>query len=208
MAAHLIPVFTGQLSEESTQLCNARDLHAALHVGRDFSNWVKDRIEEYGFIEREDYWEFSPNLAKNKRGRGRPTIDYHLTLDMAKELAMIENNEIGRQVRRYFIQAEKTLREKLLADLREKAEHVLPLPGVKPQRGVKTLRDGLAVKDSFKLQDRSRELLRRIMREPSKVERQNLYYHLRQINVVLGTPTVELSAIEAELTNGLPALEG
>lgn len=201
MAAHLIPVFTGEITEGQTQTCNARDLHAALQSRQEFANWIKNRIEQYGFVEGED---FLINLSKTpKRSKGgRPTIDYHLTLDMAKELSMIENNETGRQVRRYFIKAEIELRERIFSELRQKAEHVLPLPGVKP------LRDGLAVKDSFKLQDRSWDLLRRLMREPSKVERQNLYYHLRQINLALGTPTVELSAIEAELAVSLPALEG
>ncbi|MDR2052471.1 MAG: antA/AntB antirepressor family protein [Treponema sp.] len=47
-------------------MVNARDLHERLEVGRDFSNWIKDRIEKYGFLEGED---FSPNLAKNTGGR-------------------------------------------------------------------------------------------------------------------------------------------
>lgn len=100
------------------QLINARDLHEYLQVGRDFSNWIKDRIEKYGFIEGEDFFKhneqtqkyFSPNLAKN-RGRGRPEIDYFLTLDMAKELAIVENNEAGREIRRYLIKVEKKFRE-------------------------------------------------------------------------------------------------
>ena len=100
----LVPVFAGTLAGQPTQLCNARDLHATLEVGRDFSNWIKERIEQYGFVEGED---FSPNLAKS---RGRPRTDYHLTLDMAKELAMVENNDKGRMVRRYFIRIEKEAR--------------------------------------------------------------------------------------------------
>lgn len=115
----LVPVFTGSLQDQTLQLCNARDLHAFLDVRRDFSNWIKGRIAEYGFIEGED---FSPNLGKStgvggddlcspdlasKQRGGHNRIDYHLTLDMAKELAMIENNDQGRQARRYFIQCER-----------------------------------------------------------------------------------------------------
>lgn len=97
----LIALLTGP---DGLYQCDARELHSRLQVGRDFSNWIKDRIEQYGFIEGEDY---SPNLANRSDWKaGKRRIDYHLTLDMAKELAMIENNEIGRQVRRYFIRAE------------------------------------------------------------------------------------------------------
>ena len=106
-SAAIVPVFAGTLAGQSTQLCNARDLHATLEVGKDFSTWIKDRIEQYGFSAGED---FSPILWKTSRRGGRPATDYHLTLDMAKELAMVENNERGRLVRRYFIQIEKEAR--------------------------------------------------------------------------------------------------
>lgn len=105
--AALVPVFTGTLAGNPTPLCNARDLHSVLESGSDFSNWIKDRIEKYGFNEGEDFSRIS--LKTSRRG-GRPAIDYHLTLDMAKELAMVENNDQGRAVRRYFIQIEKQSR--------------------------------------------------------------------------------------------------
>jgi len=86
-------------------VCNARELHAFLVVGRDFSNWIKDRISTYGFEEDKDY---STNLANRSDGRpGKPRADYHLTLDTAKELAMVENNEQGKAARRYFIECER-----------------------------------------------------------------------------------------------------
>lgn len=106
----LIPVFTGTLQNKSVQLCNARDLHAFLQVGKDFSTWIKDRIATYGFISDEDYATAeilsSPKLGSSKARRQRMT-DYHLTLDTAKELSMVENNEQGRMARRYFIAQEK-----------------------------------------------------------------------------------------------------
>ncbi|SEI82818.1 anti-repressor protein [Azotobacter beijerinckii] len=102
----LIPVFNGELDGCHQQLCDARDLHQFLQVGRDFSNWIKARIEQYGFIDGED---FSPILAKSTGGR--PSQEYHLSIDMAKELAMVENNDQGRQVRRYFIAMERKARE-------------------------------------------------------------------------------------------------
>ncbi len=111
MNSQLIPVFNGDISNESTLLCNARDLHKFLEVGRDFSSWIRERIAEYGFIANLDYMEFSPNSGKTG---GRRRKDYHLTLDTAKELAMVERNDKGRQVRRYFIDCEKRLRNNVV----------------------------------------------------------------------------------------------
>lgn len=84
------------------QAVNARDLHAFLEVGKDFSNWMKDRINQYEFTENQDFV-CSPVLASEGRG-GHNRIDYHLSLDMAKELSMVERNEKGKQARQYFIE--------------------------------------------------------------------------------------------------------
>jgi phage anti-repressor protein len=106
----LVPVYA---DEENDRFVNARELHAFLDVGKDFSNWVKERIEKYGFEEGTDYVQIIANSGENSElisGRGRPTKDYLLTLDAAKEIAMVENNEKGRMVRRYFIEVEKRAR--------------------------------------------------------------------------------------------------
>ena len=148
--------------------------------------------------------DFYSNLSKTpKRSKvGRPTIDYHLTIDMAKELAMIENNAIGRQVRRYFIRAEQELRERMLSDLRDQAAHVLPV------RGVKLMRDGLSMKDTLRLQEQSQKVMRLIMTAQTQAERRNLHLHFRQINLVLGVPTLDLDEIEAEIGGLLTHGEG
>ena len=122
----LVPVFTGSLQDQTLQLCNARDLHTFLGVRRDFSTWIKERIAEYGFTEGEDY---SPVLGNRSDGRsGKPRTDYHLTLDMAKELAMIENNEQGRRARRYFIQCERAALQAAPA-VAPQIDHDDPHPG-------------------------------------------------------------------------------
>ena len=116
---NFVTVFHGDINQTTEMLCNARDLHKFLNVGRDFNTWVKDRIKQYGFIKNQDFVlvrqnggakhkTTAPQNGGAKTGRGgHNKIDYHITLDMAKELAMIENNEQGRKVRRYFIQMEK-----------------------------------------------------------------------------------------------------
>ena len=106
----LIHIQQQSIDGEPVQTVNARDLHAFLGVGKDFSNWIKDRIEKFEFVENQDFVIDSPKLA-NQSGRGgdRRTIEYHLTLDMAKELAMIERTPKGKEARQYFIACERRL---------------------------------------------------------------------------------------------------
>ena len=78
----------------------ARDLHQFLEIGSEFSHWFK--MCEYGFSEGTD---FSPFLTESSGGR--PAQDAQLTIDMAKEICMLQRNERGKQARQYFIQLEK-----------------------------------------------------------------------------------------------------
>jgi phage anti-repressor protein len=109
MTTQLIPVFNGTISNERSLLVNARDLHRFLGVGKRFASWITDRISEYELAEGEDFVIASQIREAKTRG-GHNRKDYHLTLDTAKELAMVERNEKGRQIRRYFIECEKKLR--------------------------------------------------------------------------------------------------
>ncbi|OVE48556.1 antA/AntB antirepressor family protein [Chromobacterium violaceum] len=106
----LVSVFTGQINHEPALLCDARDLHEFLQVGRRFATWIAERIAEYGFLENQDFAAIS---RKREIGHGRGRTDYHLTLDTAKELAMVERTEQGRRVRRYFIECEKRLQQQM-----------------------------------------------------------------------------------------------
>ena len=109
----LIQISETEINGVLIKTVSARDLHSHLEVGKDFSTWIKNRIEKYDFIENQDFIIDSPNLGNQTEGRGgdRRSIEYHITLDMAKELSMVENNEQGRLARRYFIECEKKLRE-------------------------------------------------------------------------------------------------
>ena len=84
-------------------------------MGRDFSTWINERIEQYDFEEGRDFVSeqglSSPNLG-NAKSRAQRTTEYHLTLDMAKELSMVERTPRGREARRYFIECERMLRVK------------------------------------------------------------------------------------------------
>jgi anti-repressor protein len=94
--------------QDGKRAVSARELHEFLESKQQFADWIKNRIEQYGFIENEDFIVFH-KFMKNLKG-GRPQIEYALTLDCAKELAMVEGNDKGRQARRYFIERDKELR--------------------------------------------------------------------------------------------------
>lgn len=99
---------------------DARSLHAALGVGRDFSTWLKARIDKYGFEEGQDFQRipggFASPQVKKAPVNGFARIDYRLTLSMAKELCMVENGDAGRAVRRYFIECERRLAQPVRAN--------------------------------------------------------------------------------------------
>lgn len=103
----LISLNQSAINGELQQTVNARELHAFLGNGDMFANWIKNRIEKYGFVENQDFVSFLETTKKPSGGR--PSREYYLTLDMAKELAMVENNEKGKQARQYFIECEKKL---------------------------------------------------------------------------------------------------
>ncbi|MGV3688808.1 MULTISPECIES: antA/AntB antirepressor family protein [Citrobacter freundii complex] len=117
--AAIVPVNSGLIGGRQTNIVSARDLHKALGVGKDFSTWITDRITDYGFAIGSDYIvnkAISPKLGKTPTGAacspiavGRPGKDYLLSISTAKEIAMLERNEQGRAVRRYFIQCEEEL---------------------------------------------------------------------------------------------------
>ena len=96
-------------NDDGSQVVNARDLHKWLNIGKDFTTWIKSRIDKYNFIENEDFIVFT-KIGENPQG-GRPSSEYIISLDMAKELSMVENNERGREARKCFIEVEKLARK-------------------------------------------------------------------------------------------------
>ncbi|GGL15604.1 antA/AntB antirepressor family protein [Deinococcus radiotolerans] len=86
---------------------DARMLHLALGVGTRFSDWITRRLVEALATEGEDFYS---EVSKTPEG-GRPATQYHLTVDLAKEVAMLERTPRGKALRRYFIDAERALRE-------------------------------------------------------------------------------------------------
>ena len=105
----LVPVATGDIGANTVQTVNARDLHVWLGVGKDFSNWIKGRISQYGFTQDLDFAVLAKTGDQGIQGK----IEYHISLDMAKELSMVERNAKGKEARQYFIACEKASKNTL-----------------------------------------------------------------------------------------------
>lgn len=102
----LIGTFSHQsdatIEGESVQTVNARDLHRFLEVKTRFNDWIANRIADFNFVENQDFVTLTENLVNGGR-----LINYHITLDMAKELSMVERNEKARTFRRRAFRDDK-----------------------------------------------------------------------------------------------------
>ena len=94
-------------NEQGIETVNARELHAFLEVKSKFADWFKNRVSEFGFIENSDFVSVSKILESGGR-----SIEYHISIDMAKELSMLERNDKGKQARLYFIECERIAKSK------------------------------------------------------------------------------------------------
>jgi anti-repressor protein len=104
----IINITQNVVGNKTIKTVNARALHEFLGIGRGFSDWIKERIEKYEFIISIDYI-----LTEHKTGIRQNVTkkDYHISLSMAKELAMVENNAQGKEARKYFIACEARLND-------------------------------------------------------------------------------------------------
>ena len=93
-----------------------RDLHEVLGIKTEYKKWF-ERMTEYGFTENEDYLRVSQKCPTP--GGVQNIINHQLTIDMAKEICMIQRTDIGRKVRKYFINVENEYKEIKLTNLRE-----------------------------------------------------------------------------------------
>lgn len=98
----LIPVY--QNGEQKA--VNTRELHEFLGVSSRYNDWIARRIQTLELVENEDFQALTQNLVS-----GGKATDYIVPLDTAREIAMMENSDKGREVRRYFIAVEKAFRQ-------------------------------------------------------------------------------------------------
>ena len=105
----LIPINKADFNGAEINSVNARELHAVLESKYQFADWIKSRLEETDAVENIDYIIVSEKTETMTEHGKKASIknEYILSTDIAKEIAMLERNEVGKKVRRYFIEFEK-----------------------------------------------------------------------------------------------------
>lgn len=99
-------LFNLQTKEDGTIAVSGRELHKGLEIETPYKQWL-NRMVAYGFEENVDYVVTSEKVHTQKSVRAYEQENHIVTLDMAKEIAMIQRSEIGKQIRKYFIEVEK-----------------------------------------------------------------------------------------------------
>ena len=94
-----------EINENNEQVVSGRELHKFLEVKTRYNDWINKRVKEYGFIENIDFVAITQKKV-TAQGNTSEYTDHLLKINMAKELAMIENNEKGKALRKYFIECE------------------------------------------------------------------------------------------------------
>lgn len=106
--ANLINISNNKISDFEVKTVSARELHDFLEVKSRFNDWINNRIRDFGFVENQDFVTVTKNLVS-----GGIQKEIYLSIDMAKELSMVERNEKGRQARQYFIEMEKVAKRQI-----------------------------------------------------------------------------------------------
>lgn len=99
-------LFSFKRNNDGTVAVSGRELHRGLKIETPYKQWM-DRMIGYGFEENIDYITTSEKVHTQKSVRAYEQVDHIMTLDMAKEISMIQRSEIGRKIRGYFIKVER-----------------------------------------------------------------------------------------------------
>jgi len=102
----LITITKQNIGAEEINAVDARELWVFLEIKKQFTDWIRPKIKDYGFVINSDYYP-SKCVASN----GRTMETYIITVDMAKELSMLSQNQKGKEARKYFIQCGKELKQ-------------------------------------------------------------------------------------------------
>lgn len=105
---NLVPLQDTEFNGEVVKTVNARELWEYLEIKSRFNDWIKSKLEDklLGFVYGNDYITSTRNLVN-----GIQANEYHVTIEVAKELCMLERKEKGAEARKYFIECEKQLKQ-------------------------------------------------------------------------------------------------
>lgn len=122
MNKELIVVNKQVIGDQEVNAVDARALHTFLESKQKFGDWIKSRIDNYDFIENADYIVFRNSMNNCVNKGGRPSTEYYVTIDMAKELSMVEKTDRGKEARKYFIEMERKAKSLVIPDFSNPAE--------------------------------------------------------------------------------------
>ena len=125
-------------TEKGEKVVDARELWEGVGSKQDFSTWIKKRLDEVDAVENVDFITFHKKMEREIGATKR--IEYILKLDIAKEMAMLERNEIGKKYRRYLIEIEKKYKELNKQDLQDSYTITDPIERAKRWIEEETLR--------------------------------------------------------------------
>ncbi len=106
----IVKILPQKIGEQEQNVISARDLYKFLSVKKDFSDWIKDQIERTGLKQDVHYMvlhKVFPPKGENPTLGGRPSIEYLITVEIAKSIALISKTDKGDEVREYFLKVEK-----------------------------------------------------------------------------------------------------
>ncbi len=146
------------VNENDEQVLSARELHKHLEINSKYTTWI-NRMIDYGFTENVDYISHFPNLGSTLNG-GQNKIDHIIKLDMAKEIAMLQRSEKGKEMRKYLIQLEKDWNspDKVMARALVLAHKTIATQRVELEEKTKTLNILTHVKKLYTTTEIAKEL--------------------------------------------------
>lgn len=146
-------ITTTNIGAHPVQTVNAREVHANLEVGKDFSNWVKAQIKRARLVENKDF----VTVAQKGVGGKFDSIDYHLTIEAAKHIGMLSGTDRGFEVREYFLECERKSKAPSLPVALTPAEMLLAMAQqhVDAERRVAVVETRiLAIEDKFTVREK------------------------------------------------------
>lgn len=105
----VLPITERTINDEIIKTVDARTMHEFLQSKQRFTDWIKARIDQYGFVEDKDY--LLHKIMTRVESGAKYKTEYYISIAMAKELAMVERNERGKMARQYFIECERIAKE-------------------------------------------------------------------------------------------------
>ncbi len=119
----IIKIESSVIDGSAVETVNARDIHKNLKIKKDFSDWMKHQIESLDLEENFDYFSLPQKVEREVGATTR--IEYILTVDAAKHIAMASRTEQGKKVRKYFIAMEKYAQQKMFEESKKAVENIL-----------------------------------------------------------------------------------